>query len=75
MEKIMPDDLVHSYSSTLDSEGLSFGNGNDGLTYRQYYTGLAMQGLCARPPGSDDMKSLANKAVEIADEVIKALNK
>jgi hypothetical protein len=49
------------------------------MTLRQYYAGLAMQGLCAgisgEMAGSDGGESLVNLSVKIADNLIKELNK
>jgi hypothetical protein len=47
-----------------------------GLTIRQHYAGLAMQGLCANSiPGEHHRPDfLANEAVQYADALIKALN-
>lgn len=49
----------------------------EGLTIRQYYAGLAMQGLCANSiPGQHHaFPFLANEAVQYADALIAELNK
>lgn len=44
-----------------------------GLTKREYFAAMAMQGLCANPhPGS--ITKVAKMSVECADELIKQLN-
>ncbi len=56
---------------------------NDGMTIRQYYAGLAMQGLCATRlkdeylvnGGHLHYESLATDAVGMADALISELNK
>ena len=44
----------------------------DGLTKREYFAAMAMQGLIAREPNS--IEYIAFYAVDLADELIKALN-
>lgn len=50
---------------------------HDGLTIRQYFAGLAMQGLCANSVPGPHHKSdfLAMEAVQYADALIAELNK
>lgn len=45
-----------------------------GLTKREYFTALAMQGLCANVE-SESIADIASSSVKIADALIKALNK
>ena len=45
-----------------------------GLTKRELYAGLALQGLLANQPYSGN-KVVAKRAVEIADALIEALNR
>lgn len=55
-------------------EGLSSNSHVDlGITIRQHYAGLAMQGILADPNYSG--KNVAADAVESADALIEALNK
>jgi hypothetical protein len=44
---------------------------SEGLTKREYFAAMAMQGLIAWPTGTQD---IAAEAVEHADALIKALN-
>lgn len=46
-----------------------------GITMREFYAGLALQGLCAASAGYFNRVSLASKAVAVADELIDQLNK
>jgi len=49
---------------------------DDGLTKREYFAALAMQGLMANEEFSyDSCKAIAEKAVEQADELLAALAK
>ena len=51
--------------------------GMQGLTIRQHYVGLAMQGMLSACRGYDNkgLDNLANCAVQQADAIIEALNK
>jgi len=44
------------------------------LTLREYFAGLAMQGLCADHK-NEDIPALASDAVRIADELLEELSK
>jgi hypothetical protein len=75
--KTTPNDLMHSFNHTDYTEG----NFN-GLTKREYFAAMAMQGLCVQIiAGSHnrDIESFnrekAAHAVNLADELINALNK
>lgn len=48
-----------------------------GLTKREYFAGLAMQGLLSRDPGKDGVDSikLINISISYADALLEALNK
>lgn len=46
-----------------------------GLTKREYFAGLIIQGLLANPNNDGNPKYTAIHAVEVADELIKELNK
>ena len=71
--RVHPNDPIHN--SELDTQ--------DGLTKREYFASLAMQGLLTRVPkrldGQADLgilesKRIAEESVIMADELIKALN-
>ena len=49
--------------------------GNEGLTKREYFAALAMQGILCDGDGGHSERSLANTAVNMADALIEALNK
>lgn len=47
-----------------------------GLTKREYFAGVAMQGLCASiAPAAEDAQSCARAAVAYADALLTTLNK
>jgi hypothetical protein len=79
-----PNDFV-SPSTHQNSDGTHDFNINKGLTKREYFAAMALQGLCANPilkDVIDKVKSAkefdsytANTAVSIADALINALNK
>lgn len=53
--------------------------GNVGLTKREYFAGLAMQGLLTRSDGNPQLgilesKRIADESVVMADELLKALD-
>lgn len=50
-------------------------NEKNGLTKREYFAAMAMQGICAAPVNSSHVgkELLCKAAVEIADELLKAL--
>lgn len=59
-----------------DKHNPTFVRDNDGLTKREYFAGLALQGYCsAGSTGMPTAENLANYAVTVADELIKQLNK
>lgn len=66
--KIDKDYLIHSYNCTELTDG------NNGLTYREYFAALAMQGLLSNPDTKVMPKIIAKAAVECADALIFALN-
>jgi hypothetical protein len=45
-----------------------------GLTKREYFAGLIMQGLLANPNNDGNPKYAAKHSVECSEELIKALN-
>lgn len=46
-----------------------------GLTKREYFAAMAMQGFCACPDLSLSREVLSEESVKQADDLIKALNK
>ena len=65
-----PKDLIHSFNSDSHCEG-NF----SGLTKREYYAGLAMQGLLSNDGRGFTPNNLAGRSVKMADALIVALNK
>jgi hypothetical protein len=67
-------DSAHPYTYTGYNNGLIYSE--DGLTKREYFAAMAMQGLCANqhPLTSHDNREIANYAVCQADALIEALN-
>ena len=61
--------LIHSFNNSEHSQG----NFN-GLTKREYFAGLAMQGLLANPDLYVNMK-IGQEAVLLADELLAELAK
>lgn len=61
--------LIHSFNSTDYSQG-NF----EGLTKREHFAGLAMQGYLASNNGQTS-QYLAERSVKAADELLKALEK
>jgi hypothetical protein len=61
-------DLIHADKNTFGSQDLG-----GGLTKREHFAALAMQGLMARPDWA--FANVAEHAVEVADALIEALNK
>jgi hypothetical protein len=55
-----------------DNEGRTVQN--EGLTKREYFAGLAMQGMCAQF-GHGKPEDYAKRAIEYADELLKQLAK
>lgn len=46
-----------------------------GLTKREYFAGLAMQGICASNGWKLSLDGIVNASVEIADKLLKELEK
>jgi hypothetical protein len=64
-----PSDSIHPLQQQM---------GNIGLTKREYFAALAIQGLCANPHHMvicANAKEMAKFAVQQADALIEALNK
>jgi hypothetical protein len=86
MDKITGNEPAIPVEVTLQSDGTMAGSQTSnfsgfsiGLTIRQHYAGLAMQGLLAGHEGPErpwegTPEALAIRAVEIADALIAALN-
>lgn len=78
--KTNPDHLVHSFNHTEHSEG-----NRNGLTKREYFAAMAMQGYIAGYSDvskahstyipSSDYECISAYSVELADALINALNK
>ena len=47
--------------------------GQVGLTKREYFAGLAMQGMLSLPKNYGDKQIMINVAIEYADELLKQL--
>ena len=70
-------DLIHSFNHTPDTEG-NF----KGLSKREYFAAMAMQGLCANEVWAKSINNhwssfidrLSLSSSQIADALIKALN-
>lgn len=45
-----------------------------GLTKREYFAAIAMQGLCADPTFTEDYDTITISAVKFADKLIEKLN-
>ena len=78
-----PKDFAFSKSAFYHPDG-TFDLPENGLTKREYFAGMAMQGILARLPKRDDGKSdlgvveaerIAEESCAMADLLINALNK
>lgn len=60
-----------------DGLSLKWRNGTPGLTIRQYYAGLALQGMLAynHRPDAGGWEEIAKQSVIAADHLIEELNK
>ena len=74
--------MTHSGNSAFPLAYKNEHNTNDGLTKREYFAVLAMQGLWANSPQSPlhgqpeyDTVQIARMAVQAADDLIAELNK
>lgn len=65
------DNAAFATSSVTDNDGLIVELGEIGLTRREYFTAMAMQGLCAS--GADVTPWIAKNAVAIADATLQYL--
>ena len=61
----------------IPSDSAVFGDspGDDGMTLRQWYAGMALSGLLANGPNLVTATRVAMEAVEVADELIAELDK
>jgi hypothetical protein len=75
MSKITNPSQYQPYNRYGDKEGIPYQF--KGITLRQYYAGLAMQGICSN--SSTEVKPYAKEiafiSVELADALINELNK
>ena len=62
--------LIHSFNNDEYSEGNFVG-----LTKREYFAGLAMQGICASNGWEQSMDGIVKASVEMADKLLKELEK
>lgn len=75
--KTNPDDTINVIVETINDPygNPAMGCVSGGLTKREYFAAMAMQGILANTENSyRSLKSIANSSVEIANELIKALN-
>lgn len=59
-----------------DKSAFASANGSQGLTKREYFAGIAMQGILATDVYASDpvgRKELAKKCIDIADELLNQL--
>jgi len=61
--------------AVLAPDGSTEQYGTPGISVREYFAALAMQGLIACPTGSDSLQEIADVAVKMADALIEALKK
>ena len=67
-------DLIHG-QTVYDIDGKAVGQTNNGLTKREYFAAMAMQGIVAGQPYKDYAPAmLSARAVAHADALIEALN-
>ena len=74
--KTNPNDSINSFHGDIytSADGYTTSNYfNAGLTKREYFAAMAMQGLCALQNMKDD-EHIAEIAVTLADELIDELN-
>lgn len=60
-----------AYSALEADNGIMF---HEGLTKREYFAGLAMQGICASGPTISDTE-ISICAISLADTLLEQLNK
>jgi hypothetical protein len=66
------DDSINPYNHEQDDGSFI---GEIGLTKREYFAGIAMQGLLSNIPDEDyHPRQISEAAVEVADFLIKVLN-
>lgn len=71
-EPAMPQSICVNENGLYSSNDAPSVPGN-GLTIRQHFAAMAMQGLCVDPKTS--IEALAKEAVQVADALINELNK
>ena len=78
IERVLSKNTTHP-GSPLKPELLKFKDGSEvvnmGLTKREYFAAMAMQGILVRGRESIDSDILVEEAVDFADLLIEALNK
>jgi hypothetical protein len=70
-------EFVYPFEQNNTPRAAVMGNFSQGITLRQHYAGLAMQGLATLCPGNlseEIARQVARESVLLADEMIKALN-
>lgn len=48
-------------------------DGYEGMTMREWYAGMAMQGLLAGPEDTEDPREVAARAIAMADSMLRAM--
>jgi hypothetical protein len=78
IERVLSRNTTHP-GSPLKPELLKFKDGSEivnmGLTKREYFAAMAMQGLLSTVPESFNGTEIAQLSVNMADALIEALNK
>lgn len=70
------DKSIHANVTIIETEGVNKGNviTTDGLTKREYFTGIAIQGALANQDTDiTEVKLVCELAVKYADEILKQL--
>jgi hypothetical protein len=67
----------HKTAPSVNAFPRMFGNDapQDGLTKREYFAAMALQGLLAFPNGHNQFEDIVKGAVIVADQLIIELNK
>jgi hypothetical protein len=75
--KTNPNELIsfHQQYGPVAGETETFELLDKGLTKREYFAALAMQGLMADPQFEETQSVIARAAVTMADKLIEALNR
>lgn len=70
----IPKHLVDKYPELQKEAGIYYSDVN-GLTKREYFAAMAMQGLCSTVDDSTTSKAIASDSVLMADALIAELSK